>query len=1407
MLPWPFGAGDDPVKRFRARRKWHKWAITLVFLIVAVPFCTVFVLVATPWGRDRMRDAAVSAIHSELGLTATLEHVDVEVLPVPRVVARGIVLDDPVYGTFAEADGLTIEPSLWALLSGTVDLQTVEIEGPVVNLVLRDGEIRNLPRPRNAGGGGDEIPFDRLVATGARITLDAEPFGNARLEGVNLEIDAGSGNAMDLRVSAVTGRFDHALGSERLQRFHALGHVDPDEGVDIEEVVAWTPHLKIELRDTFIPLPFGVGWHGAAKVRANLAHLDRLPHGWELPDLAGVVQIEGEAASEEDGITGHGSVVVEDGRVGRWGLNDIELHVDATPERVALEDGSFAVLVRDGGRVPIQGTVALSEGYPLDVTVGIDGLEFHALMEQLGVTPNTIVQWHMDGEAALHGTLDPLDLRGPITVDTRDFLVTRGAWHEEPQRRVVGVTRARIAGGVSVRPDGLRFERLVADTPRSRLHGDVLLGFDDTLRVDVTSEDLDLQDCTPLVDFPIGGAGSVTVAVHGTFSDPTLDGHLVFSGFSFNTFPLGDIESDAQLEKDGLAVRFPRVTATKRESRYVVDDLFLDFSDDRFLAEGRLDTEHFTLGDFYHVFHYDEDERFTDYQGVVRGQASIRYTRGFPGDAESGTMIADMDLTVPEATINDFAFRDGAFRGRWHWRYWEQGYRGGELDIEHMHLRKGDGTLTVTGRMGLGGELQMTAAADRIAVRDTEGLSDRLPELGGAYSVVGEVRGTAEVPLAHLDVNVTGLTWRGVMIGDGRAYVRLTDRQDEWVRVAETWDPGNLPRDEPCAAARNGLWRGRWPADPPLRTIEGPLPRLVRPMAFLVCGEGLGGQVRVDMAIGRTEVYPLRGVVEAAGLDFRPFLRQARSDAPLHGSVTGRVELTGGAMKRDDSLVGRLTLSDLRFGQGRVTLRNHGGIDVRFDRGDFEVARAELTGPSTHLAISGGGSSRGLALELDGEIDLGLAATLTPRLTQAEGRVNLHVNLSGPFADPRVYGRAIVSDGAFRYAGFEEPLHGVGGQITFSARRVLFEAFRAQMAGGFIELSGSATLQGLGLDRYEMEIAARDLSLSPDPGVALSFGGDVRLDWQQEQRLPRLHGTLELDRVVYTKPIQLSRTLGELSRRRRADVEQYSPDEDRLELDLRVVDERPMRISNNVIDAEVRIEDSERPFRVVGTDQRFGAVGSLVIPRGLVRFRDTDFEIRRGTIDFEDTFRIDPNFDIVAVTEVRRSGDLTGPNWRIRLHAHGNRDAFQLDTSSEPELSQEDVILLLTIGMTRAEAEQLQADDITGTAALEALTSVTGLDREVQRAVPVIDDFGITSRYSPRTNRTEPQLSVGKRIADRVRLSASTGLGEQREVRTSVEWRLDEQTSIQASYDNVNTTTTSTLGNIGVDVRWRLEFE
>ena len=134
-------------------------------------------------------------------------------------------------------------------------------------------------------------------------------------------------------------------------------------------------------------------------------------------------------------------------------------------------------------------------------------------------------------------------------------------------------------------------------------------------------------------------------------------------------------------------------------------------------------------------------------------------------------------------------------------------------------------------------------------------------------------------------------------------------------------------------------------------------------------------------------------------------------------------------------------------------------------------------------------------------------------------------------------------------------------------------------------------------------------------------------------------------------------------------------------------------------------------------------------------------------------------------------------------------------------------MLLLQVGMTRAELDRNLSGALAQTVGLEALNAVTGLDQAFRRTVPIIDEFRMGTQYSSRTGRPEPSVTLGKRITDDVRASVTTGLSENREVQSNVEWRLKGGVSVQGSYDNVNDVANAGIGNIGAGLRWRLEFE
>jgi translocation and assembly module TamB len=432
------------------------------------------------------------------------------------------------------------------------------------------------------------------------------------------------------------------------------------------------------------------------------------------------------------------------------------------------------------------------------------------------------------------------------------------------------------------------------------------------------------------------------------------------------------------------------------------------------------------------------------------------------------------------------------------------------------------------------------------------------------------------------------------------------------------------------------------------------------------------------------------------------------------------------------------------------------------------------------------------------------------------------VNVAGDTTTPRLTGTLELDGGAVGATMLPNPIDDINLLVRFNSTEATLDRASAHFGPSSIDLTGGVVrLSGRDIERVDIPLVVRNLSLVPQQGVEVALDADTRLVWSPSDELPLFAGDVTLTRVRYTRPISMSQDLsgnvsvGGSSGGATASLgagdsgdTPYDPRNDHVRLDLRIHDREPIRVANNIADAQIHIAEEERAFRVLGTDQRLGVLGTLTVARGgRVQFRGNDFEIRRGRIEFDNPEHIQPNFDVSAQTEIRRGNDSTRNQWRVDLHAYGTTDRFALDMSSDPALSREDIALLLTFRMTRAELDQVGGSNLAQGLAVEALATATGLDRTVRNAVPVIDDFRIGSAYSPTQGRTVTQVYGGRRINDRVRVGATVNTTDRSEVRATTDVQVDNHTSVQVGWDNMNQQSGSSFGNLGADLRWRLEFE
>jgi translocation and assembly module TamB len=629
---------------------------------------------------------------------------------------------------------------------------------------------------------------------------------------------------------------------------------------------------------------------------------------------------------------------------------------------------------------------------------------------------------------------------------------------------------------------------------------------------------------------------------------------------------------------------------------------------------------------------------------------------------------------------------------------------------------------------------------------------------------------------------------------------------------------------------------------------------------WTVDGDLLGGTARVrDVVITRMKSPTVSGRASVRGLDLGA-LGRIVSESGAHGegaaAEAGPTPVGGqlwGELIAEEIPLDHLSNSRVRFFLGpTVVWRGGQKLTLQPPRDPLVLADDTLTTPPLHVTLDTPDGFRGgfvltgsvtrvttdptLALDAVLEpVDLAILQRFAPRVERARGTVLGSVHVTGKTTSPSIAGELRVSGDAIEVRGWPSAITAVRVDVRASATELSLSG-EGKFAGGTVVLDGSMPIRGFELGTLDSRVVARHIRLAPADGVTATFDADLELTYEPRGRalenaaLPRVTGDVAITSFSYARPISLTTDLTSLgTRAKRTEVDAYDPSRDFVAFDLHLLSRAPLVIKNNLVEAQLVIDSGT--LDVTGTNQRVGLRGTLrALPGGRLHFQQSDFEVRQGLIRFDDSTRVAPNVDVSAVTEYRRYTDTSaaaaagvgasgGPTaastgstrggslWRITLHAYGDADNLRVDMTSEPTLSQEDIVLLLAVGMTRTELDQLQAGSLGASLALNYLGATSGADRAVKQALPIIDDFRFGSAYSTVTGKTEPQLTVGKRLTNDFRASVTTGLSQDRELRSNIEWRLNNRLSVQGSYDNINDASSSTLGNLGVDLRWRLEFE
>jgi len=1046
-----------------------------------------------------------------------------------------------------------------------------------------------------------------------------------------------------------------------------------------------------------------------------------------------------------------------------------------------------------------------NEPYPMSVDLRYNGVSIEKLFSDWTIENSGLraaatghLQYHWNKDKILQGAGDgvaTLSRSASAFSNAKYPIPIGGSLEYALDNGVVTFRRADLDTGVSrVAMTGkFRIENAVADLLLQIHTSDLAeldrIGYDLAHSAKKTTYDL----------LGLGGAGDVTGSISGPHKSPQVVAKIVATGAKYNNVLVGD--ADIDLRYDGVKSRLTFERANFREGNGhlamtgTIDfpsnaplrfDLAIDSTNypaDRAIALVNLKLALKGLGSGRMVVTGTPDEGKVTFAGMTlhEPQGDVRLNGSVAWLPGKGNMNFDLDVTAKNFPVADVVkFLDlgtlpvtGDMTGTLH-------IAGPKSKLE------GRGAITV--RNGTIYGEPVTEARANIAFTQGTMKATNVTLTTPAGSVTGE----AEVNFGTNQFSYS-IESGSIDLSKVKLLSSLAGLLGGNLTISST-GAGTLTQPELVLNAtlnQTALKGINYPAGAPPPTLYV----AIRNGQLIVKGSAAGF---IDIN-GTGTVAPdgtLSGLVQVRVSDIAKALALSPSFAslPASGSMTMNLAL-GGKMSSLEAI--RI---DATFPEFNLKVSEHtftparplriGMRDGRIVFDDFDLA---LGGTGSTFAVTGfaelSGAKR-LDVNVRGEVEAALLQLFVPGL-RADGHVIIALGATGTISNPRLTGTAEMREAEVRFPGFPQLFDHIDGTLVFRGDRLDIDSLKANVGGGQVVIGGTVALDGLKPQNARVVLHGTEVALRYFEGLTVEGNFDVVLSGDANRMI--LQGDITVNRGTYFRDTDLgSMILGAVLARRGPTPIVAASWQDKVSLRLHVTSADTLAIRNNIADIT-----GSADLEVTGTLGNPSVLGLVSLDEGgRVRFQNIDYTLVRGTINFQNPFRIDPYFDITL--ESRVSGGLSelesGPI-DITLNITGTLDRITPTITSDPPASDITLFSLIGVGgLTRSSNGQPIDASTAKNSILYQSLSLLG-----SKVLPFADAFAIDPGNLDTTGDSGTKVSMQKRVSNAITIYFVYNLKDTR-TRAVLEWQVNPDWVLQFTRDDF-------VNEYRVEARFRRRYE
>ena len=589
---------------------------------------------------------------------------------------------------------------------------------------------------------------------------------------------------------------------------------------------------------------------------------------------------------------------------------------------------------------------------------------------------------------------------------------------------------------------------------------------------------------------------------------------------------------------------------------------------------------------------------------------------------------------------------------------------------------------------------------------------------------------------------------------------------------------------------------------------------------FFVSGKLMGDVVKVDSFLnlgsaGNKDKSHINASIlsydmkKIAGLLSGRNIKNYKLSGNVKANVVSTFSLNGW---RDFNLLLKLENFVLKKGDVLLALANQ-NTEVIVKDGAVKLWDVTIGSSKDNIRSVGSGKFYGkLKIQNGFNINASVLDLVSSKIKRARGRLQGQLTIEGDREDYDVSLDGWGSKLMVKIEGLPDKFEEIDYRYRLQGNKLSFKDVKARYGQGNVTASGSVYFQ-FPFPHLDIKLKVNQTKVNIFDQSSLVLSGTSKIEgksfpYKINSNLSVLHGEIfdEFDNISKVKKQKkgYERYLPEGTTKKNLDYLNYN-------FDLSIY--RPVRIKNSLVDVLVN-----GSCKILGADTDPIITGNFVIAESENKLilRGQEFKLSEGQIGFNyKDGQVWPEFKFVGQANVK--------SYIIKLDTLGTINDYAIKLTSTPPLSREDILSLLTLGVTSEVTDQLHERDLQAITSLglgsliaerfkinQGLKSSLGLKISVSPEFSKEESTLLQSRSASTEDvsakfKTSTKIKVQKNLAKDLDVSVSSTVGGTMEQKqeVNINYNFNNNFSLQGVYENKPDDDTEGSNSLGVDFKWR----